>query len=161
MKDEAATDSGIPVKKVYEKKDVSSQLSRSLGAPGSFPYARGIYPGMYRDKLWTMRQYTGFGSARETNSRFKYLIARGETGLSTAFDLPTQLGLDSDHERSNGEVGRVGVALLMHWSMCVPRWGVVSGLMILHRSCRSSMRAGMISSKRSRSSGLREGFGRV
>ncbi len=111
MKDEAATDSGIPVKKVYEKKDVSSQLSRSLGAPGSFPYTRGIYPGMYRDKLWTMRQYTGFGSARETNSRFKYLIARGETGLSTAFDLPTQLGLDSDHERSNGEVGRVGVAI--------------------------------------------------
>jgi len=111
MKDEAATDSGIPVKKLYEKKDVSSQLSRSLGAPGSFPYTRGIYPGMYRDKLWTMRQYTGFGSARETNSRFKYLIARGETGLSTAFDLPTQLGLDSDHERSNGEVGRVGVAI--------------------------------------------------
>src|SRR5713101_1633564 len=66
---------------------------------------------MYRDRLWTMRQYTGFGSARETNSRFKYLIARGETGLSTAFDLPTQLGLDSDHERSEGEVGRVGVAI--------------------------------------------------
>ncbi len=111
MKNEAATDSGIPVKKVYEKKDVSPQLSKSLGAPGSFPYTRGIYHGMYRDKLWTMRQYTGFGSARETNSRFKYLIARGETGLSTAFDLPTQLGLDSDHERSNGEVGRVGVAI--------------------------------------------------
>src|SRR6266849_6159162 len=111
MKDETATDSGIPVKKLYEKKDVSSQLSRSLGAPGSFPYTRGIYPGMYRDRLWTMRQYTGFGSARETNSRFKYLIAHGETGLSTAFDLPTQLGLDSDHKRSEGEVGRVGVAI--------------------------------------------------
>src|SRR6266568_8649748 len=111
MKDEAATDSGIPVKKVYENKDFSPQLSKSLGAPGSFPYTRGIYHGMYRDKLWTMRQYTGFGSARETNSRFKYLTSRGETGLSTAFDLPTQLGLDSDHERSNGEVGRVGVAV--------------------------------------------------
>src|SRR5713226_7363195 len=111
MKDETATDSGIPVKKLYEKKDVPSDLSRSIGAPGSFPYTRGIYPGMYRDRLWTMRQYTGFGSARETNSRFKYLIAHGETGLSTAFDLPTQLGLDSDHKRSEGEVGRVGVAI--------------------------------------------------
>src|SRR3989442_1619504 len=111
MKDEKATDSGIPVKKLYEKTDVPSDLSRSLGAPGSFPYTRGVYSGMYRDRLWTMRQYTGFGSARETNSRLKYLIARGETGLSTAFDLPTQLGLDSDHERSEGEVGRVGVAI--------------------------------------------------
>src|SRR2546425_7236132 len=111
MKDETATDSGIPVKKLYEKTDVPSDLSRSLGAPGSFPYTRGVYPGMYRDRLWTMRQYTGFGSAKETNSRLKYLTARGETGLSTAFDLPTQLGLDSEHERSEGEVGRVGVAV--------------------------------------------------
>src|SRR5713226_4739376 len=111
MKDETATDSGIPVKKLYEKKDVPSDLSRSIGAPGSFPYTRGIYPGMYRDRLWTMRQYTGFGSARETNRRFKYLISHGETGLSTAFDLPTQLGLDSDHPRAAGEVGRVGVAV--------------------------------------------------
>src|SRR5881409_3440467 len=111
MKDETATDSGIPVKKLYEKIDVPSDLSRSLGAPGSFTYTRGVYPGMYRDRLWTMRQYTGFGSAKETNSRLKYLIVRGETGLSTAFDLPTQLGLDSDHERSEGEVGRVGVAI--------------------------------------------------
>jgi len=105
------TDSGIPVKKLYEKRDVPSKWSKSLGRPGQFPYTRGIYDGMYRDRLWTMRQYTGFGSARETNRRFKYLISHGETGLSTAFDLPTQLGLDSDHPRATGEVGRVGVAI--------------------------------------------------
>src|SRR5437870_12995253 len=82
-----------------------------MGRPGQFPYTPSIYDGMYRDRLWTMRQYTGFGSARETNRRFKYLISHGETGLSTAFDLPTQLGLDSDHPRAAGEVGRVGVAI--------------------------------------------------
>jgi len=106
-----ATDSGIPVKKTYDSRDVPSSWTRSLGRPGEYPYTRGIYPGMYRDRLWTMRQYTGFGSARETNRRFKYLISHGETGLSTAFDLPTQLGLDSDHSRAAGEVGRVGVAV--------------------------------------------------
>src|SRR5215467_1633024 len=111
MKDEVTTDSGIPAKKVYKTEDLPIGLSRTVGIPGAFPYTRGIYPGMYRDKLWTMRQYTGFGSARETNNRFKYLTSHGETGLSTAFDLPTQLGLDSDHERSEGEVGRVGVAI--------------------------------------------------
>jgi methylmalonyl-CoA mutase N-terminal domain/subunit len=111
MTDPVTTDSGIPVKKVYENKDVSPNWTRSLGKPGQFPYTRGIYDGMYRDRLWTMRQYTGFGSARETNRRFKYLISQGETGLSTAFDLPTQLGLDSDHPRAAGEVGRVGVAI--------------------------------------------------
>src|SRR3990172_3891596 len=106
-----ATDSGIPVKKTYDSRDVPSSWTRSLGQPGRSPYTRGIYQGMYRDRLWTMRQYTGFGSAHETNRRFKYLIAHGETGLSTAFDLPTQLGLDSDHPRASGEVGRVGVAV--------------------------------------------------
>ena len=111
MTEPVTTDSGIPVKKFYEKKDVPSNWAKSLGRPGQFPYARGIYDGMYRDRLWTMRQYTGFGSARETNRRFKYLISHGETGLSTAFDLPTQLGLDSDHPRAAGEVGRVGVAI--------------------------------------------------
>ncbi len=111
MTDEATTDSGIPVKKLYDSKDVSAGLSKTIGRPGKFPYTRGIYSGMYRDRLWTMRQYTGFGSAKETNRRFKYLISRGETGLSTAFDLPTQLGLDSDHPRAQGEVGRVGVAI--------------------------------------------------
>src|SRR3990170_1152488 len=106
-----ATDSRIPVKKTYDSRDVPSSWTRSLGRPGEYPYTRGIYPGMYRSRLWTMRQYTGFGSARETNRRFKYLISHGETGLSTAFDLPTQLGLDSDNPRAAGEVGRVGVAI--------------------------------------------------
>jgi methylmalonyl-CoA mutase, N-terminal domain len=105
------TDSGIPVKTVYASRDVKAKWTRYVGKPGEFPYTRGIYPSMYRDRLWTMRQYTGFGSARETNRRFNYLISHGETGLSTAFDLPTQLGLDSDHPRSQGEVGRVGVAI--------------------------------------------------
>ena len=111
MPDHIATDSGIPVKASYDKRDSSARAVRALGKPGEFPYTRGIYPNMYRDRLWTMRQYTGFGSARETNRRFKYLISHGETGLSTAFDLPTQLGLDSDHPRAHGEVGKVGVAI--------------------------------------------------
>jgi methylmalonyl-CoA mutase N-terminal domain/subunit len=111
MTDHITTDSGIIVKTSYDKRDVSAAMVRSLGKPGEFPYARGIYPNMYRDQLWTMRQYTGFGSAKETNRRFKYLISHGETGLSTAFDLPTQLGLDSDHSRAHGEVGKVGVAI--------------------------------------------------
>jgi methylmalonyl-CoA mutase, N-terminal domain len=105
------TDSGIPVKRFYKNSDLPAGLSQSTPPPGTYPYTRGIYSGMYGDKLWTMRQYTGFGSARETNRRFKYLTSRGETGLSTAFDLPTQLGLDSDNPRSEGEVGRVGVAI--------------------------------------------------
>src|SRR5215831_12469762 len=108
---EKTTDSGIPVKTTYNQVDVSSSWQRGLGKPGEFPYTRGIYPSMYRDRLWTMRQYTGFGSALETNRRFKYLISHGETGLSTAFDLPTQLGFDSDHPRAEGEVGKVGVAV--------------------------------------------------
>src|SRR5712692_3269547 len=111
MPDHIATDSGIPVKTSYDNRDASATIVRSLGKPGEFPYTRGVYPNMYRDRLWTMRQYTGFGSARETNRRFKYLISHGETGLSTAFDLPTQLGLDSDHPRAHGEVGKVGVAI--------------------------------------------------
>src|SRR6266487_4127169 len=111
MPDRITTDSGIPVKTSYDNGDTSAAMVRSIGKPGEFPYARGIYPNMYRDRLWTMRQYTGFGSASETNRRFKYLISNGETGLSTAFDLPTQLGLDSDHQRAHGEVGKVGVAI--------------------------------------------------
>jgi len=111
MPDRITTDSGIPVKTSYDNRDTSARMARSFGKPGGFPYTRGIYPNMYRDRLWTMRQYTGFGSAKETNRRFKYLISHGETGLSTAFDLPTQLGLDSDHPRAHGEVGKVGVAI--------------------------------------------------
>src|SRR5437879_1697703 len=82
-----------------------------LGKPGEFPYTRGIYPDMYRGRLWTMRQYAGFGTAEESNRRYRYLLSRGITGLSVAFDLPTQMGLDSDHPLAAGEVGRVGVAI--------------------------------------------------
>ena len=82
-----------------------------LGEPGAFPYTRGIHPTMYRGRLWTMRQYAGFGTAESTNERFKFLLGAGQTGLSCAFDLPTQMGYDSDHPRADGEVGRVGVAI--------------------------------------------------
>jgi methylmalonyl-CoA mutase, N-terminal domain len=102
------TDSGIEVKPVYTADDVAG-LDREL--PGEFPYTRGPYPTMYRGRPWTIRQYAGFGSAEETNARFRYLLERGQTGLSTAFDLPTQLGLDSDDPRAAGEVGRTGVAI--------------------------------------------------
>ncbi len=86
-------------------------MSHELGRPGQFPYTRGIYPEMYRTRPWTMRQYAGFGSAEEANQRYRYLISQGTTGLSVAFDLPTQIGLDSDHPLAAGEVGRVGVAI--------------------------------------------------
>jgi methylmalonyl-CoA mutase N-terminal domain/subunit len=108
---ERRTDSGIDVQPVYTPDDVTIDVASSLGAPGDYPYTRGIYPDMYRGRLWTMRQYAGFGSATETNARFRYLLAAGQTGLSTAFDLPTQMGLDSDHPKALGEVGRVGVAI--------------------------------------------------
>jgi methylmalonyl-CoA mutase N-terminal domain/subunit len=86
-------------------------VSHELGKPGEFPYTRGIYPGMYRRRLWTMRQYAGFGSAEESNRRYRYLLSQGTTGLSVAFDLPTQMGMDSDHPLAAGEVGRAGVAI--------------------------------------------------
>jgi methylmalonyl-CoA mutase, N-terminal domain len=86
-------------------------VSHELGKPGEFPYTRGIYPGMYRRRLWTMRQYAGFGSAEESNQRYRYLLSQGTTGLSVAFDLPTQMGMDSDHPLAAGEVGRAGVAI--------------------------------------------------
>src|SRR5215510_5109921 len=85
--------------------------TENIGVPGEFPYTRGIQATMYRGRLWTMRQYAGFGSASETNKRFKYLLENGQTGLSVAFDLPTQLGMDSDHPLAAGEVGKVGVAI--------------------------------------------------
>src|SRR5204863_5913461 len=100
--------SGIELKQFYGP---SSERPDEIGLPGKFPYTRGIQPTMYRGKLWTMRQYAGFGSAAETNKRFKYLLAHGQTGLSVAFDLPTQMGLDSDHALAAGEVGKVGVAI--------------------------------------------------
>jgi methylmalonyl-CoA mutase N-terminal domain/subunit len=101
------TDSGVETKPVYRADDAPTPAPD----PGQFPYTRGIYPTMYRSRLWTMRQYAGFASARESNLRFRYLLAQGQTGLSVAFDLPTQLGLDSDDERAEGEVGKVGVAI--------------------------------------------------
>jgi methylmalonyl-CoA mutase N-terminal domain/subunit len=101
------TDSGIEIKPVYAEEDVPGELE----LPGEFPYTRGPYRDMYRGRPWTIRQYAGFGSAKETNQRFRYLLDRGQTGLSVAFDLPTQLGYDSDDPRAEGEVGRTGVAI--------------------------------------------------
>src|SRR6202166_34076 len=86
-------------------------MSDRLGEPGAFPYTRGVYREMYRSRLWTMRQYAGFGTAEESNRRYRYLLSQGTTGLSVAFDLPTQMGFDSDHPMASGEVGRVGVAI--------------------------------------------------
>ncbi len=105
------TDSGIEIEQVYTDADVAPDLDQRLGEPGAFPYTRGIHPGMYRDRLWTMRQYAGYATAEETNTRYRYLIEHGSTGLSMAFDLPTQLGRDSDDPLCRGEVGRTGVAI--------------------------------------------------
>src|SRR3954453_1361069 len=103
------TDSGIEVKTVYTSEDIKGDLDN--GRPGEFPYTRGVHPDMYRKRTWTMRQYAGYASAKESNERYKYLLKNGSTGLSMAFDLPTQLGLDSDDPRCLGEVGRTGVAI--------------------------------------------------
>ncbi len=105
------TDSGIEINRLYTAQDLPEDLPGRLGEPGEYPYARGIHPDMYRGQLWTMRQYAGYASARESNERYRYLLAHGSTGLSMAFDLPTQLGLDSDDPRCLGEVGRTGVAI--------------------------------------------------
>jgi methylmalonyl-CoA mutase, N-terminal domain len=105
------TDSGIEIERLYTEDDVAPGLRERLGEPGSYPYTRGIHPGMYRDRLWTMRQYAGYATAEETNERYRYLIEHGSTGLSMAFDLPTQLGRDSDDPLCRGEVGRTGVAI--------------------------------------------------
>jgi methylmalonyl-CoA mutase N-terminal domain/subunit len=106
------TDSGIEIKPLYTAEDLAAfDPEKRLGRPGSAPYTRGIYEQMYRSRPWTMRQYSGFGSAAETNQRFHFLLGAGQTGLSCAFDLPTQMGYDSDHPRSEGEVGKVGVAI--------------------------------------------------
>jgi methylmalonyl-CoA mutase, N-terminal domain len=110
--DERRTESGIPVETVYGPDDLAGfDPERALGEPGRDPFTRGIYPTMYRGRPWTMRQYAGFGSAAETNARFRYLLDHGQTGLSVAFDLPTQMGYDSDHPMAAGEVGKVGVAI--------------------------------------------------
>ncbi len=106
-----STISGIEVAPVYTEADVAVDYERDLGAPGAYPFTRGIYETMYRGRLWTMRQFAGFGGAAETNARFRYLLDHGQTGLSTAFDMPTLMGYDSDHPRALGEVGREGVAV--------------------------------------------------
>lgn len=111
-KSEFTTISWLPVERVYWPWDLGDfDLERDLGNPGSYPFTRGVQPTMYRGRFWTMRQYAGFGSAEETNKRFKYLIEQGQTGLSVAFDLPTQIGYDSTHELAAGEVGKVGVCI--------------------------------------------------
>jgi methylmalonyl-CoA mutase N-terminal domain/subunit len=103
--------SGLEVEPLYTPDNVEIDHEGALGYPGVFPYTRGVYPSMYRGKLWTMRQFAGFGAAEETNERFRYLLEHGQTGLSTAFDMPTLMGYDSDHPKSLGEVGREGVAI--------------------------------------------------
>jgi methylmalonyl-CoA mutase, N-terminal domain len=105
------TMSGLPVEPLYTPDSVEIDYERDLGYPGVYPFTRGVYPSMYRGKLWTMRQFAGFGTAEETNVRFRYLLEHGQTGLSTAFDMPTLMGYDSDHPKSLGEVGREGVAI--------------------------------------------------
>jgi methylmalonyl-CoA mutase, N-terminal domain len=110
--DRRTTDAGIEVRALYGPDDLEGfDPKRDLGLPGEPPFTRGVHPSMYRGRLWTMRQYAGMGSAEETNRRFRYLLDRGQTGLSVAFDLPTQMGYDSDHPRAEGEVGRTGVAI--------------------------------------------------
>src|SRR4249919_1620821 len=105
------TISGLRVEPLYTPDAAAFDYERDLGYPGLYPYTRGVYPSMYRGRLWTMRQFAGFGTAEETNVRFRYLLDHGQTGLSTAFDMPTLMGYDSDHERALGEVGREGVAI--------------------------------------------------
>lgn len=111
-KDKLLRPSEIEIKKFYSEEDLAAfDPSHQLAKPGQYPFTRGIYPTMYRGKLWTIRQYAGYGTAEESNKRYRFLLSQGQTGLSVAFDLPTQLGLDSDHPQAHGEVGKVGVAI--------------------------------------------------
>ncbi len=110
-KKEFKSSSGFILDRVYTPEDIEIDYERKLSYPGVYPFTRGVYPTMYRGRLWTMRQYAGFGTAEETNARYKYLLSQGQTGLSVAFDLPTQIGYDSDHPMALGEVGKVGVAI--------------------------------------------------
>src|SRR5437016_8134425 len=111
-KERFTTLSGIPLERVYGPDSiVDSDTEASIGFPGEYPFIRGIYPTMYRGRLWTMRQYAGFGSSVESNQRYRYLLSKGQAGLSVAFDLPTQIGMDSDAPLALGEVGKVGVAI--------------------------------------------------
>jgi methylmalonyl-CoA mutase N-terminal domain/subunit len=106
------TISDVPLKPLYGPDDVAGlDLARDLGHPGEYPYTRGIHPGGYRDRLWTMRQFAGFGNAKQTNERYHFLLSQGQMGLSVAFDMPTLMGFDSDAPQALGEVGRCGVAI--------------------------------------------------
>src|SRR5512136_192652 len=106
------TTSDIEVKRLYTPLDIAdTDYGEDLGFPGEYPFTRGVQPTMYRGRFWTMRQYAGFGTAEESNKRYRYLLQSGQTGLSVAFDLPTQMWRDSDHRRARGEVGKVGVAI--------------------------------------------------
>jgi len=107
----SSTISGVENEPLYSPENIDVDYERDLGWPGAYPFTRGVYPSMYRGRLWTMRQFAGFGTAEETNARFRYLLEHGQTGLSTAFDMPTLMGYDSDHPRALGEVGREGVAI--------------------------------------------------
>src|ERR687888_666886 len=109
--DRRLTDSGVELRPIYRAADLGADAVERLGEPGAFPFTRGVYPDMYRGRLWTMRQYAGMATAEETNARFRYLLDHGQTGLSVAFDLPTQMGYDSDADRAEGEVGKTGVAI--------------------------------------------------
>ena len=106
-----STMSGVEIDELYSPENVAIDPERDLGRPGAFPFTRGVYPTMYRGRLWTMRQFAGFGTAEETNARFRYLLEHGQTGLSTAFDMPTLMGYDYDHSSAEGEVGKCGVSL--------------------------------------------------
>src|SRR5256886_2160372 len=108
---ERHAESGFPLQPVYRPEDLPKDLPEKLGEPGGYPYTRGVYPTMYTQRPWTMRQYAGFGTAVESNARYHQLLANGTMGLSVAFDLPTQMGYDSDDPVAHGEVGKVGVAI--------------------------------------------------
>ena len=111
-KEKFTTGSNAEANRLYTPVDIKDfDYEKDLGYPGEYPYTRGVQPTMYRGRLWTMRQYAGFATAEESNERYKYLLEQGQTGLSVAFDLPTQIGYDSDHPLSEGEVGKVGVAI--------------------------------------------------
>src|SRR5687768_3372197 len=112
MSDGRTSESGLPIQPVYGPADLDGfDAAAALGEPGAYPYTRGVYPTMYTGRPWTMRQYAGFGTAKESNERYHALLDAGTTGLSVAFDLPTQMGYDSDHPTASGEVGKVGVAI--------------------------------------------------
>ncbi len=133
LRDIAFTNSAREVEPLYTALDVDPQTAENLGVPGAYPFTRGIHPTGYRGKLWTMRQFAGFGSARDTNARFKFLLAHGQTGLSTAFDFPTLMGYDSDHPRSRGRSRQDAASRSRAW----PTWRCCS---TAFRSTRSRRR---------------------